>query len=61
MDAHLTPRTGDYAGNGPRGRGWVIAGFYLFAAVVLTGWATGVWQNAPHAVAPPVMQHSTHG
>jgi hypothetical protein len=61
MDTHLTPRSADYTGNGPRGRVWVIAGFYMFAAVMLTGWATGWWQNAPHAVAPPVMQHSTHG
>jgi hypothetical protein len=38
----------------------VIAAFYIFAAVVFTGWAEGWWQNNPHATAPqPGLQH--HG
>ena len=63
MDTHLTPRSDTYDGRnlrGPRGRGWVVAAFYIFAAITLTGWATGWWQNNPHATAPQLgLQH--HG
>ena len=63
MDTDRTPRAGAYGGGrGPRGRGWVIAAFYVFAAIVLTGWAEGWWQNSPHATAPqPGLQQTTHG
>ena len=27
--------------NGLRGSGWIVAGFYLFAAITFTSWAMG--------------------
>ncbi len=33
--------------NGLRGSGWIIAGFYLFAALAFTSWAMGTGGPIP--------------
>ena len=47
-------------GHGPRGRGIVLAAFYLFAAVMFTGWVEGWWDHNPHVAAPATVQ-TNHG
>jgi len=52
----------DLEKQGLRGAGWVLAAFYIFAAVVFTGWAEGWWQHTSHAAAPPAAsQRASHG
>jgi len=43
--------------SGLRGSGWIIAGFYLFAAIVFTSWAMGT--GGPRSSAGPAPAHHT--
>lgn len=43
--------------SGLRGSGWLVAGFYLFAAIVFTSWAMGT--GGPNSSAGPAPTHHT--
>ena len=59
MDDHLRP--GQQGGVRLRGSGWVIGIFYLFVAIVFSGWLVGGWWQNPRAVAPPPQhEHPAH-
>ena len=59
MDHRDTVRV---TGHGPRGRGIVLAAFYLFAAFMFTGWVEGWWDHNPHVAAPATVAPQTnHG
>ena len=49
-------------GSGPRGAVWVVAAFYLFAAVIFTSWMmdNGRSNYASSAPAPAPAHHSIH-
>ena len=46
--------------SGLRGSGWIVAGFYLFAAIVFTSWAMGTGGQIA-GPAPSASHHTTTG
>ncbi len=46
---------------GAPGAGWLVAGIYLFSALVFAAYLEGWGERNPHTAAPPAAYRSTHG
>jgi hypothetical protein len=55
------PRASDGGGSGPKGAGWVIGLFFIFAVIVATGWAEGWWDNNRTTAAAPATSAASAG